>query len=1398
MQKTLLSAAIALILVLVTALAAPPFVEWGHYRKAFETEISRLTGLDVRIGGKIDLRLLPTPTLTLRQIALGRPDGSATIRAEALRIELALSALMRGQLLASEVALEAPDVSLKFGGPERPEWAAPLFAFDPDAVSVSHLSMENGRVVLTDGTGRTLLMDRLGFNGEVRSLLGPIMGEGAVAVDGDNYVFRVAADRVAAGGAVKVRVLVDTIDRARIGDVDSFIWIERGMPHFAGSLQWSRPGGRATDGFNEPWRLGAKMRGNWTAAAFEELDFQYGSGDRAVQLRGLANLALRARPELDVTLAASQIDLGRMVSVSPAARRRPLVALRALVEKFGAAKLPSMQMKIGLSAEAVTLADAPLQRVSANLHGEGAAWDLDSLELSAPGGTQLRLRGHVNSAAQGADFAGRGQMESRDPRALVAWLTAGGIAEAFTGPFRAEGDIRLGTGGAALDRFKAEFDRDTLEGNVAYFGPEPNRSGRVSATLSASNIDLDRAYALLVRISADTDLGAPREGSLSLNVERATIGGVEARGTDLRLRFDERAVTVERLAIGDFGGARLAGTGTLDVHTLAPRGTVSLDLDMRAPDGVATLVEKFNAPAAAALRRTPSGLFPAKLQASLANDAQAAREAGLPAGAGFKLEGSAGAYAFDVHGVADVASDGSLLASLAQLGSTKVVVAGRIDARDGRDLVEAAGLDRLVSVDGRPGSLDFKASGRLDGAMAATAQVSAGGLDASIDGTVRAAPGQAVTANLMLTIARANVQVPQAATLPTTMSARLSYADGAIVLSQIAGTIAESDVTGRLAIGLSPTMNLEGDIKLGAVNLAAMVAATTGAPAKHAGDGMGWRADPFAGGVLGQFRGRIAMASGRTVLAPNLVAENLHGVLNFGPSDIALDDFEANIAGGRISGRLAFARSGDERSARARVTLTKADLPALFPGDPPPMSGRLNLTAEIDGRGRSPVALVRSLVGKGSFSIEGGRLARLDPSAFGAVIRSVDQGLPIQITPIGERLEAALAQGALSIQGDGSITATDGQASLTGVKLRAEGADVTVSARYDLAADTLDARIALIGPTDAGNADIGRPQIAIGLRGTFVSPRRTLDVAALSDWLLMRSIAQNAKRLAAIPAPLEARPIEPPPNPTAATRPAVPDNSVAVATPLPPSDRVKTGASPSPPNLAKPEPAAGPVATVKPEAPANPPPAAKPATDMFAATKPERPVDPPRPAPDAAPVRIPDEANLAPAPSPVDPRIAELDRVIAANPNDGATLAKRGQIFAVGGNFRLAIRDFDEVIRLRPQDAEAFNNRCWARTAIGDLEAALRDCNAALRLRPRYADAFDSRGMINLKSGQLSQAIADYDAALRINPKLASSLYGRGIARIRSNNAAAGNPDIVEAKSIQPNIAEEFAGYGIR
>ena len=65
---------------------------------------------------------------------------------------------------------------------------------------------------------------------------------------------------------------------------------------------------------------------------------------------------------------------------------------------------------------------------------------------------------------------------------------------AATGPFRAEGEVRLGTDVIAVDRLKAEVDRMTLEGSLNYTWAVGDPRPRVEAKLNAPELDLDRVF----------------------------------------------------------------------------------------------------------------------------------------------------------------------------------------------------------------------------------------------------------------------------------------------------------------------------------------------------------------------------------------------------------------------------------------------------------------------------------------------------------------------------------------------------------------------------------------------------------------------------------------------------------------------------------------------------------------------------------------------------------------------------------------------------------------------------------------------------------------------------------------------------------------------------------------
>jgi large subunit ribosomal protein L24 len=1189
-QTTLLGLAIAIILALVTALVGPLFIDWNKYRGEFEARATQLTGLQVRLAGPIEARLLPTPTLTLQRIDVFRPGEAGAVRANKLGIEFSLGALMRGEMRATDVRVEGAEFTFGLDATGHLDWPAPAGGFDPDAISIERLDIVNSRAIFADSaSGAGLVLDNLEFRGELRSLAGPVKGEGSFWTNSQHYPYRVSASRAGDDGAVRVRLSLDPIDRPMSAEADGSLWVERGIPRFEGSLQVARSVSRAPRGGQaliiEPWRFTSRIKGDSTAAVLEQVEFQYGPDDRAIKLKGDAKLTLGSQPQLEGVLSSTQVDLDRLLALPEPTRRRPLLAVKALTEYFGGAGQLPIPVKFGISVENVTLAGATLQRVTGDVKTDGETWDVESLDFRAPGLTQVRLSGRINNGPQGIAFAGPVKVDAKDPRAFVAWLTDRTDAPTSGGPFRAEGEVKVAGDRIGIDRLKADIDRMALEGRLAYSWASSDHPARIEAVLSAPEVDVDRAWALGQGVFGDTAFEWPREGSLSVKVGRAFFGGVEAQRADINMQFDGRGLEIERLAVGDLGGAALTVKGRIDTRTAAPHGSITLDLDARALDGIIAMAEKVAPQAADTLRRKAARFVPAKLHASLTVNTDAGGGSGN-AIASFKVDGSAGTFRIDLQGDAGGAGAAFNVANISKLDATRMNLVGRIDAGDGSALVEFLGLDRLIAVDKRAGRLSLSTTGALGGDIMMDGQLTAGGLDLSAKGSLRLPGSQGPTASLDIKVTSANLRTPRsvasgrlAEILPTALTARLTFAEDALAFSDLSGKISGGDVSGRLKIGLTHPMKIDGDIEIGTINLPAVIATAIGVPASTgSAAAAGWPAEPFESGFLGGLEGQIVVKSSRVALTPAVAAQDVKGVLRFENSDLALQDINGALAGGRITGELLFHRASDGLTATSRIRIASANIGDLLPTSAAPLSGHFTLNVELEGSGRSAVALIGSVKGQGTFTLQDGRIMRLDPAAFDTIIRNVDQGLPIDATRIRDRMELALVNGGLGMPlAEGEIIVADGQARLNNTIVQAARADLAVAGSMDLAEGTLDAKLTLSGEAVAGGASNGRPEIGILLKGPIAAPKRTLDVAALASWLALRAVEQQGKRIDALESDREVpgapaapnAPVPPAASVPQATAPAVVPSRPAVTVPAraPPRPRPAPPAQSSVPPL---------------------------------------------------------------------------------------------------------------------------------------------------------------------------------------------------------------------------------------
>jgi uncharacterized protein involved in outer membrane biogenesis len=1146
-QTTLLGFAIAIILALVAALVGPIFIDWGRYRGEFEARASRLTGLDFRVTGAIDARLLPTPTLMLQGVEFGRPNEGSKVRARALRIEFALGALVRGAWRIADARLEGPELTAGLDPAGHLSWPVPKLGFDLEGVAIERLNIEDGRAVLVDDASNSrLVLDKMQFHGDLRSLAGPVKGDGSFVVAGQHYPYSVSTSRIADDGGVKVRLAVNPVDPPLTVETDLTISIERGTPRFEGSIQVARAVGRAPAGapslIIDSWRVTSRVKGDSTAALLDQIELQYGPDDRAIKLKGNANLTFGRRPEVNGVLSSPQIDLDRVLGLPEETRRRPLVAIKTLAESFVAAARLPVPTTLSIGVENVTLGGAMLARVSADVKTDADGVDIKRLELRAPGVTQVRVSGRLRNAPTGTRFEGTTRVEANDPRALIAWLTDRTEQQAAAaGPWRVGADVTLGSDSIAIERLKLELDRMTVDGRVAYAWANDERPARLDAAITAPEIDLDRVNALSRAVLGDAAFDWPRDVTLSLKVGRAIVAGVEAKRADVNMRIGADGIEIEQLAVADFAGAAFAVKARIDTKVQPPRGALTLDFDARTLDGLLVLLEKFAPQAADQLRRSAGRLTPIVLRAALAVDPGVAGSAA--ANATFKVEGRAGVSRVALQGDIGTASDAGKL-DIAALGAAQVNVSGRVDADEGAALMDLIGLDRFIAVDKRPGRLTLTAKGQVNGDLVVDSELAVGTLGISANGTLRV-PGRAgPSAGLNLKVVNANIRSPRpsaadrpAELLLTSVSASVDLTEETL-FTEVAGTVAGTNVAGRLVLRNQQPMTIDGDVDIGMLDLPAAIAVAIGIPTQAAGangsTGAGalgkalgfWPAEPFERGLL-RIGGQVSVKAARVPLTPKLAARDVRGVLRVGESQLALQVIDGSMAGGRMAGELVFLRQGEGLIARSRIRLTGVNAAEILPGDGL-ISGRLAFDVSAEGTGMSAGALIGSLDGSGIFTLEDGRLARLDPAAFEAVIRAVDRGLPINATSIREKIDSALASGGFAIaRVEGPIVINAGQARLKNTVVRASGAELAVGGSVDLAEGMLEARLLLLGTGGAGSPVDTRPEITIALRGSVNAPKRTIDAAALANWLALRAVEQQSKKLDV----LEGREASPPPPP---------------------------------------------------------------------------------------------------------------------------------------------------------------------------------------------------------------------------------------------------------------------------
>ena len=712
MQTTLLGLAIAFIIALIAALVGPYFIDWNQFRPQFEAEATRIVGAPVRVGGKLDARLLPAPSLQLHSVVVGGANDLGKVRANKLDVEFSLGSLMRGEVRATELTINGMSVDLGLDAKGRIDWPATTGAVNLGSLAIDRLNL-TGRIALHDAASRsTLELNDIAFSGDVRSLAGSVRGDGNFMLSGTRYPFRVSSGQGPDGNGTRVHLNIDPGQRALAIDLDGVLNFDARAPRFEGAMTLAAPAQKGK-GDELPWRIAAKVKADYSAARLEQVEVTYGPEERALKLSGNGDIRFGAEPLLRAALSARQLDADRFVAKDNAAEPvRALPALRALTAVVPHLPVPA---QIELASEQVMLGGRPLQDIAAEVHGDDKSWSLRRLEFRAPGATRVSLS-EADAKSIGPDrFKAALSVESSDPEALLTWLQGRGeIAYRSQKPLRLRGDITVAPEGFAIDAMKADIEGGTVEGRVVVSHRQAIHGSRVDAELKAERLDLDAATAF-ARSLAGPQGEWPDEGKLSLDIGRAISAGQELSPLLARMAYSPAKISLEQLKIGQLESVTLDGAGNFD--RVNATGWFALNSSAASLGRLTSLIVPFSPALAARLNAMGASPGPARLKLALDLTRNAGQSDRVQARATADLDSAL------LKGVTTITAKPAVAAiqgiDLAALRSSDVGIESKLSSEQGRALLVLLGLDRTVAAGDGPAQFEGQRDGRVGRAVAA-------------------------------------------------------------------------------------------------------------------------------------------------------------------------------------------------------------------------------------------------------------------------------------------------------------------------------------------------------------------------------------------------------------------------------------------------------------------------------------------------------------------------------------------------------------------------------------------------------------------------------------------------------------------------------------------------------
>ncbi|MDX2158037.1 MAG: AsmA family protein [Hyphomicrobiaceae bacterium] len=1062
MNRFLLAIGGLMVGLLAILFAAPTMVDWNRYRGVFEEEASRFLGREVRVGGEVNLRLLPVPFVRFEKVRVADTTanvGKPLFMADDFTVWLSIGGLLGGRIEASAVELRKPVVTLVLDGKGGGSWSSLAehrwpASFTPARVAFDAVRITSGRIDILSPAGEPRAVYEH-INGELSAtaLEGPYKVTAAFATGGAPRELRLSTAKPGEDGTVRVKGTVRDPASGVSYSLDGLLRDILGKTRLTGELTARLPlpsvldpiGGEAIARRRtaSEFDVRSEVEADTTGMTLKELALSFEQAGRPQLATGAVRVNWADQTETSVTLKSHWLDLDRIAGGNETTVS-PLRLVQTLAVAVGKVLDSEGRTTATLGIDQATLGGDVVSGLEVTLEQSQGKLLVRNVSAALPGGARLAAAGAFDLSGPEPRYDGRINLRGASVGRFLGWATKGNGVGIPTrdGPFSLIGDVTLSSTTVGGRNVSLQVGRNALTGEASW---KAGKSQELLVNLEGSELDLSpflderlppsAAFRqLIARLSGTEQPGAaatsgPATAEVRLRVDRLIAGTAAFRDAVAELRLAGGNLSLPQLKLsadegysielkGDIADlARPGAKGSLTGHATADRaaGVVALGRLVGAP------AELLPAPEAAAAavplrmagRLQVGGRGPSTLELTVDGGLGTSRVAGTirlgPETSSWR-ERSAD-FSMTLEGTELAGLLGSLVRgerTAAASGQTQINLRGIGTARNGLAVLGAVRVESATS--------EYR--GRL--AIDDTGGV---GLDGELELSV---------GDLARGLALAGLPSHRALAGPVSGTLAVVRKGERLTLSTERVAIAGTNAAGRVVVepGVADSRRISGDIKLGNASLPGVLASlTTGRQSEQpvpTGPSPWSEAALDLSGLDGVAGSKLRVEVESLALAPGVVLAEAKLDVSARPGGLELRLDEAKALGGRTSGLITL----DKAPAGARLVtearLTGAKLESLSAGPAPPAAtGGLAVSFKGQSVALTPRGLVVALTGTGEASLDRASLRRWSPSAVGVAADAIIS-LKGEIPPdaLRQQLELALSKGGGAPLGSQRLTLT--------------------------------------------------------------------------------------------------------------------------------------------------------------------------------------------------------------------------------------------------------------------------------------------------------------------------------------------------------------------------------------